>query len=198
MKMIQKYKKTLLMSAAALGLLAGLTIDSSLAYFTTYVAAGGSQTVNLEAKTEIYENVEGMTKQIVLKNTSDKGDCFVRARIFHGAGITVQITDVEGKGDWYDGGDGYWYYRPILPMGQKTSRLDAFINTTGIEKPGIDPGDGDAAAGYIKDRFNVIVVQECTPVCYRENGDAYADWETSYSEYTEVTDNLQKEGGDNQ
>lgn len=186
------------MSAAALGLVAALTIESSMAYFTTYVSAEGGYVVNIGARTEIQEEVSEMTKHITLLNTSDRGDCFVRLMVFYGAGVSVTYSDVEGKGDWYDGGDGYWYYRPILPMGQKTSRLDAFINTTGIEKPGIDPGDGDAAAGYIKDRFNVIVVQECTPVCYRENGDAYADWETSYSEYTEVTDNLQKEGGGNQ
>ena len=32
----------------------------------------------------------------------------------------------------------------------------------------VEPEEGEA--------FNVIVVQECTPVLYDENGNAYADW----------------------
>ena len=49
MRFFEKNKKVLAMSAAALGMTAALTIESSLAYFTTYVSAGGSLTVNLGA-----------------------------------------------------------------------------------------------------------------------------------------------------
>ena len=38
--------------------------------------------------------------------------------------------------------------------------------------------------------FNVIVVQECTPVLYDENGNPYADWnavaDSTESSYTEA------------
>ena len=180
MKKIQRYKKTFLMSAAALGMLAALTVESTMAYFTTYVSAGGSHVVNLEARTELNEDVSEMTKHIVLRNTSEKGDCFVRVKVFYGAEISVIMTDVEGNGDWYDGGDGYWYYRPILPVGGQTAQLDAFIDTTGLVKPGVD---SDTATEYIKDKFNVVVVQECTPVLYDADGNPYADWDTVYKDY---------------
>ena len=190
MKKIQRYKKTFAMSAAALGMLAALSVESTMAYFTTYVSAGGSQVVNLEARTEIYEDVSEMTKHIVLRNTSEKGDCFVRVKVFYGAELTVQMIDVEGKGDWYDGGDGYWYYGPILEKGGKTAQLDAFIDTTGLVKPGTDP---DAAEEYVKDKFNVVVVQECTPVLYGEDGKPYADWNTVYTSNAEQGEEAGKE-----
>ncbi len=192
MRRIEEYKKVIAMSAAALGLLATLTIEGSMAYFTTYVSAGGSQVVNLEARTEIREEVSEMTKHITLRNTSTKGDCFVRVMAFHGQGVEVEYIDIEGNGDWYDGEDGYWYYKPILPVGEVTSMIDVKIDTTGLEKPGVDP---DEEAKYIKDKFNVIVIQECTPVLYDENGNAYADWNTIYSDFTEVDDAQGEEAG---
>lgn len=183
MKMMRKYKKVAAMSAAALGLVAALTIESSMAYFTTYVSAEGGHVVNMGTRTEIEEDVSEMTKHITLLNTSDRGDCFVRVKVFYGAGVTVSYVDVEGNGDWYDGGDGYWYYRPVLPVGQRTSQLDVAIDTTGLVKPGEDPV---TATEFIKDKFNVVVVQECTPVLYRENGETYANWDTIYTDYEEV------------
>ena len=57
------------MSAAALGLVAALTIESSMAYFTTYVSAEGGYVVNIGARTEIQEEVSEMTKHITLLNT---------------------------------------------------------------------------------------------------------------------------------
>ncbi len=183
MKIIQRYKKTLAMSVAALGLLAGLTLESSMAYFTTYVSAGGSQTVNLEAQTKIYEDVEQMAKQIQIKNTSTKGDCFVRVKVFYGGGLDVRFVDVDKKGNWEERGDGYWYYKPVLPMGEKTSRFDVTIDTKNLEKPSTNP---DEVVEYIKDKFNVIVVQECTPVRYDADGTPKADWNTIYTDFVEV------------
>ena len=194
MKMMRKYKKVAAMSAAALGLVAALTIESSMAYFTTYVSAEGGHIVNMGARTEIQEDVSEMTKHITLLNTSDRGDCFVRVKVFYGAGISVtysSLPDEEGHVNWYDGGDGYWYYRPVLPVGQETkTQLDVKIDTTGLVKPGEDP---DTATEFIKDKFNVVVVQECTPVLYDDNGEAYANWDTIYTDYQEV----RGEGDDN-
>ena len=45
MKFMEKYGKLIAMSAVALGMTAALTIESSLAYFTTYVSAGGGGVV---------------------------------------------------------------------------------------------------------------------------------------------------------
>lgn len=188
---IQRYKKTLAMSAAALTLLAGLTLESSMAYFTTYVSAGGSQVVNLDARTEIHEEVSNLTKHLTLENISDRGDCFVRVKVFHGEQISVAITDAEGSGDWYKGdetdayGFEYWYYKPVLPIGATTTGLDIKIDVTGLLEPGYtDPND--LTSEWIKDKFNVVVVQECTPVIYGENGEPTADWNTIYTDFVEV------------
>ena len=35
------------------------------------------------------------------------------------------------------------------------------------------------------DSFNVVVIQECTPVVYDESGNATADWTTVFSDYEE-------------
>ena len=82
MKYFEKYGKVIAMSAAALGMTAALTIESSLAYFTTYVSAGGSEVVSLGAQTTIHEEVSLMTKHITIRNTSQINDCFVRVKVF--------------------------------------------------------------------------------------------------------------------
>lgn len=193
MRIVRRYKNVLAMSAVALGLLAVLTVESAMAYFTTYVSAGGSQVVNLEAQTQIREEVSEMTKHITLRNTSTKGDCFVRVKVFYGQGVSVSYSNVGENDNWYDGGDGYWYYRPVLPVGEVTSMLDVKIDTTGLEKADVNPENPDVVVEYIKDKFNVVVVQECTPVLYGTDGEPYADWNTKYTDFTEVQDNQGEE-----
>ena len=100
MRKIEKYGKLIAMSAAALGMTAALTIESSLAYFTTYVSAGGGQVVNLGAQTTIHENLSDMTKHIVIKNDSPINDCFVRVKVFCGADVEITYTDEAGN--WHD------------------------------------------------------------------------------------------------
>lgn len=150
--------------------------------------------MNLEASTQIREEVKDMTKHITLKNISTKGDCFVRVKVFHGQGVSVTYPNDE-ENNWYMGDDGYMYYKPILPVGEVTAMLDVKIDTTGLQMPGLDPNDPDAEVKYIKDKFNVVVIQECTPVLYDENGVAYADWNTKYTDFTEMDDTQGEEAG---
>ena len=56
--------------------------------------------------------------------------------------------------NWTDGGDGYWYYNSVLPAGEMTDVFTVFVKHT---------DEADAA-------HNVIVVQECAPVQYDEDG----------------------------
>lgn len=175
MKRIEKYGKVIAMSAAALGMTAALTIESSMAYFTTYVSAGGSMTVSLGAQTTIHEEdkMVDMTKRISVRNTSDSNECFVRVKIFCGGEFSIgypKESDVIANEDWYFGDDGYIYYRPILAPGELTSVLDAKIYV---------PEDFD------REDFNVVVIQECTPVVYDASGNASADWNAVYTEYQE-------------
>lgn len=174
MKYIEKYGKVIAMSAAALGMTAALTIESSLAYFTTYVSAGGSLTVNLGAETTIHEDVSNMTKHISIRNISQTNDCFVRVKVFYGGELAVDFNDESGN--WYLGEDDYWYYRPILPASPDPDNPSL---TTILDAKIIVP------EGFDMDSFNVVVIQECTPVVYDESGNATADWTTVFSDYEE-------------
>lgn len=154
------------MSAAALGMTAALTLQSSMAYFTTYVSAGGSRPVSLGAQTEIHEDVSDMTKHITISNTSEVNDCFVRVKAFYAETFDVSYTDVEGKGDWKQGEDNYWYYSKVLKPGEETSMLDAHITVP---------------EGFDADSFNVVVIQECIPAVYDDEGNP--DWDQMISDY---------------
>ena len=177
MKKMGKNGKLAGMTAAALGMTAALTLEGASAYFTTYVSAGGSQVVRLGSSTEIHEDVSQMTKHISIENASAENDCFVRVKVFYGGDLEVVYSDTENN--WYEGEAGYWYYRPILPAAQTTTGLDVKINVP---------------EGYDRDSFNVVVIQECTPVVFDETGNPTADWSTVYSEYEEVSEG---EGADN-
>ncbi len=174
MKHIKEQKKILIMSAAALGMAMFLTLQGAVAYFTTYVSAGGSQVVHLGAQTEIHEDVSNMTKHVSITNTSQINDCFVRVKVFYGGQLNISYEDKSGSGDlWaYSQEDGYWYYKPILTAGESTEILDVKI--------------GDLPEDFGKDSFNVVVIQECTPVAYDEAGNPVADWNKVYTDYQET------------
>ena len=121
--------------------------------------------VNLCSSTVIDEEVEEMTKLITISNPSDRSDCFVRVKVFSGTEVTAAVS---GDSRWRRGKDDYWYYTPVLPAGESTTVLNAKINVP---------------EGFDKDNFNVVVIQECTPVVYDEDGNATADWSRVYSEY---------------
>ncbi len=151
-------QKTVWLSAAALLLAGAVSLPKAMAYFTTYAAAGGGVEVRISnTRTEVEEKVEGLTKQIQLKNTSTQ-DEYVRVKVLCGSAFTLEFTNESGK--WSLNEDGYWYYSDILKPGDTTKPLLAGITV---------PEDQ-------KDDFDVIVVEESTPVLYDENGDPYADW----------------------
>lgn len=164
MKGKKHYGKLFVMSAAALGMTALAGLKGTSAYFTTYVSAGGSQVVNMGAQTEIQEDLSAMTKHISITNTSGSNACYVRAKVFYGSQFTVDYSGADGL--WTLGEDDYWYYGPALAPGESTGILDVKINV---------PEDFD------REEFNVVVVQECTPLIYDENGDPAADWSTVYT-----------------
>ena len=172
MKRMKKYKKLIAVSAAALAMTAAFTLDNAMAYFTTQTEAGGSHTVSLGATTEIQEEVSSKTKHVTVVNTSESNECFVRVKVFSGRYVTCTPT---GNNWTYDEEDGYWYYGPAVAPKGTTDVLDVSIQ--------IDP----AKEEEIKD-FNVVVVQECTPVIYNEDGSATANWDTVYTGYEEEED----------
>lgn len=144
---------------AAVVLLAGISVKQTLAYFTTYATARGGVPITVGPTTTVREKFKNWQKTIQIENTGDV-DCFVRAKVI--AGSQFEIT-AEGS-DWTTGDDGYYYYSKVVPVGEMTEPIIASI-TVG-EK--------------VQVSFNVVVVQECTPVTYDEDGNPVAapdaDW----------------------
>ena len=159
-------KRTLCLAAAALVLTGTAGLGRAMAYFTTYVTAAGGYPVTLGYETEIEEEVNDMTKHIVISNTGDS-DCYVRVKVFSGSQFEISFSN---GGGWSQSDDGYWYYEEILPVGESTSELLAAITV---------PED-------YTDTFNIVVVQECTPVLYHESGEPYADWEREVDTTTDI------------
>lgn len=153
------HKKPLIMAAATLALTGTLAVGSAMAYFTTYSTAGGGVKMNMGfTETVPKEDVDENGKHITIKNTGDY-DCFVRVTAF----APVELTYNAPGGGWTAGDAGYWYYDEVLPAGKETeTELNIkYTFPSGDDKP---------------EEFNVIVIQECTPVLYKEDGTPYADW----------------------
>lgn len=172
MKKFWKHK-TIWLTAAAVILAGGMYIQSAMAYFTTYVTARGSKPIQLGTTTEVREEVEDMTKHIVIANTGES-DCWVRVKVFAGSQFTIQYSGAaadDGSQYWTQNQDGYWYYKDIVRTGEETEVLLAKIEM---------PKD-------YKDSFDVVVVQECTPVLYLGDGSAAApDWEREIDTKTDI------------
>lgn len=171
MKRMERYKHVIAMSAAALGLVAVLTVNDAVAYFTASVSAEGSQVVNLGSETEITEEPGRGMKKITITNSSNENDCYVRVKVFAPAGIGISYSEDDGNTNWSEGDDGYYYYGPVLAAGGAATVLNV---------------EFDIPENFDRDNFNLAVVQECTPVRHRDDGTEYADWSTVYTDYQET------------
>lgn len=147
------------LTAIALILISGVSVTNSLAYFTTYVTAKGGYTISAGDSTKIHEEFKDWKKIIQVENTGSV-DCYVRVKIFAGQEFTITSS---GDG-WIQASDGYWYFDKEISPGGLTDKLTASIHY---------PAELEAD-------FDVVVVQECTPVTYDEKGKAIgavnADW----------------------
>ena len=145
-------KRMIALGAAAFLLTAGAAADRAMAYFTTYVEASGGQELHLGFTTTIpSEEVSDWTKNITVSNTGEQS-CYARVKVLAGSSYALNFTDHSG-GNWSAGADGYYYWHEILPPGGSTGSILAKIENLGEQ-----------------DEFNVIVIQECTPVPYQEDG----------------------------
>lgn len=166
---MKRTKKTVCAAAIALALVAGASVGSARAYFTTFATARGGHRITVGTKSQITEQFSDWTKRIQLSNTGT-AECYVRARVFAGSTYGLEYSGSTG---WRDGGDGYWYYDEILPVGGTTGELQVKITlpTVTVEDPALE-----TPPPYTED-FNVVVIQECTAVLYTEDGTPYADWD---------------------
>ena len=121
-------KKSLCLAAAALALTAGLSVNSAMAYFTTYATAAGGVTISLGSTTTIpEETVSDWTKHIVIKNTGDF-ECYVRVKVFAGDKYQDGLK-YQGSEKWSPGEEDYYYYSDIVPAGGETEELQVMIDS---------------------------------------------------------------------
>lgn len=168
-----KINKTICLAAAAIALIGSLSVGTAMAYFTTYATAQGGVEIDLGfTETEINETVVSGQKEIKLENTGDY-DCYVRLKALTGDAYkdSLKYAEPAGEGKWTPGADGYYYYSDVVEPGGLTAQINVSFSF-----PEEEPAD-----------FNVIIIQENTPVLYDADGMAYADWankaDVSQTEY---------------
>ena len=170
-------KRSYILAAIAVVLTLAAFIGMASAFFTTYARTKGYQPVNQWERTEIMEpKLVEWTKHIVIRSAEGSEPCYIRAKAI--SGVTYPLDYTLGEGWSGPDEEGWYYYAPIVNAEGETTELLAHIG--GIPE--------EAAAGV---ELNVIVVSECTPVLYTEDGTAYADWSMKVSTY----DNSNTEGG---
>ena len=141
------------------------------AYFTTYTTADGSHTVFAWSEVEIHEQVSNLSKSIQLQNTG-KHECWARVLVLYPEGYSITKTSGNGWSEAADG-SGYWYYNSILPAGATTP----VALTVEIQVP------GKVSEEDLQKEFNVVVIEECVPVLYNEDGTPKpADWSLKFEE----------------
>ena len=156
-----------LLACLALAVLLVPTTERTMAYFTHYITAKGSVDLgSFKVTTEIIEQVDNNRKTVTIRNTGDV-PCYIRVSALAGRQFALEFTP-ENAGSWVaNEDDGWWYYRE--PVDPEASTDSLMIEIT-WEK---DEIQGD---------FNVIVVEECTPVRYEPDGTPYADWNAEAKE----------------
>ena len=157
-------KNAICLTAIAVFLVISLSVGTAMAYFTTCAVAQGGYSIVLGGiEAEIEEEVELVDprKEIKIKNTGNH-ESFVRLKVLTGNILkeNMKYTEPGGEGKWVPGEDGYYYFSDVLQPDESTSQLNvSFV----FPKEELE-------------QFNVIIVQECTPVLYDADGIPHADW----------------------
>ena len=201
--MIKKIKantfRSLVCFAVALGLVAGVSIRTAMAYFTTYCDAVGGLPIYLHTDTDIQEPdvVEGV-KIISISNSEDAvQSVYVRARAFSGDDFTVTVI----SNGWTQVGD-WMYYDGIVGPGKSTYDVPAGdINYSEHEA---NPGAGelifkvgglDSEKYKVGDKMEVPVVYETIAVQFNDEGEVIPATEANW-DLTEGDLEAAAEGGE--
>lgn len=114
-------------------LLLTVSVSGTLAYLSDRTEAVENVFTPVELDTEIEETVENNVKSVItVRNV--KGDNHIPAYVR--VGVSGNWVNAEGKivkpwnstiayneTDWFEGSDGYYYYKKILPVGGLTENL---------------------------------------------------------------------------
>ena len=165
-------KSRWILPAVAAVLTLGVTLHTSLAYFTTYATARGVRSIALETQQTpptVTETVSDWTKHVVIHAGSGAAPVFVRAKAFSSETLTV-----DGNGKWkLNESDGFYYYSD--PISDNGAKYDA--STAALDLKITPPSDTDVQTG---EQFDVIVVYEYTAAVTGTDGELYADWTQVY------------------
>lgn len=149
-------KKILCLIAIAVVFVAGVSAKKAMAYFTTYVLLEGREDLVLGfSKTEIFETVGNKQKNVTIKNIGTAA-CYVRVKAI----AAEKYGEIKATGTGWTSRNGFYEYDTVLNPQDCTTTLSIALNMLDTET----------------EDFNVIVIQECTPVLYDENGNTYAGW----------------------
>ena len=143
-------------------LVATIGVGSALAYFTSYTSANGGKEISLDfTKTDLKENMGDGVKKLTITNAENAERCYVRLRALVGDDFKDRIKYLEPSENknWIVADDSYVYYKNILEPGESTTEIDVLFNLDNLT-----------------DSFNIIIIQESTPVQYDAEGNVYADW----------------------
>lgn len=157
-------KKIIFLLALSILLVTAVTMNSTLAYFTTYAQAKGGYTIHLgHGGTSMETQVEGGYHHVVI--TNDGQPAYVRVRVFTPSDFRSTIGSSDNK--WVYDGNGYWYYNEILGVGSTSELL---VEITPPETHVNDAGD----------QRHVIIIYESTPQQFDDHGNTIepkkADW----------------------
>lgn len=162
---MRKFNKKLVLSIVALVMISTLGFGKALGYFTAHTNATGGYKMDLGfTDTKIEEDVDKDGKHVVITNVGDY-DCFVRVKVFAADNLKIRYNLGE---DWQESGDGYIYYNKVLSSKDKTSELNIKYTLPEVND---DNKDKD---------YNIVVIQEFTPVVYDDQGNLIANWQQVY------------------
>lgn len=165
-----------LITAVAVMMVAGATMGTAWAYFTTYASAKGGHTLKLGHWETVHEYFKNWNKRVEITIQKDSKPVYVRAKAFCAEYDLVYSDDeVDSRNptsvvtlkNWTLGDDGWLYYQKILKPGLNedgTTTADPFY--VHIAKVPLTEMEG-AKEG---DAFNVIIVYETAEVQYDSEG----------------------------
>lgn len=164
-------KKIVFLLALSVLLITAVTMNSTLAYFTSYAKAQGGYIIKL-SEPKVVETFSDWTKRVTIVN--DGQPVYVRVKAFAGDEYTLTY----GGTGWESGDEGFmnfvadWIPDQNNPSTESTTEL--LIRIENIPED-LVPGDS----------FNVAVVYEVLPVQFDDNGNLIPPQDVDWNETNE-------------
>ena len=168
-----------LITAVAVMMVAGATMGTAWAYFTTYASAKGGHTLKLGHWETVQEYFKNWNKRVDIEIEPNSKPVYVRAKAFC-ADYDLTYSDneldpsetdsEENHKNWVLGDDGWMYYQKILKPGTANdgSSVPATADPLYVRIANVPLTEMEGAKEG--DAFNVIIVYETAEVQYDSNG----------------------------